>query len=67
MTFEQGRISTWRLPRFSAFEMHLRQSASTDMRTMVTRATVPGSKITALNRLWSRRRIFESRRHKSSC
>ena len=29
MTFEHGRISTWRLPRFSAFEMDLRQSART--------------------------------------
>ena len=29
MTFEHGRIKTWRLPRFSAFEMDLRQSART--------------------------------------
>ena len=29
MTFDDGRISTWRLPRFSAFEMDLRQSART--------------------------------------
>ena len=29
MTFEHGRINTWRLPRFSAFEMDLRQSART--------------------------------------
>ena len=32
MTFEHGRISTWRLPRFSAFEMDLRQSARTCVR-----------------------------------
>ena len=32
MTFEHGRIKTWRLPRFSAFEMDLRQSARTCVR-----------------------------------
>ena len=35
MTLEDGRISTWRFPRFSALERVLRQSARTDMRTMV--------------------------------
>ena len=35
MTFDAGRIITWRLPRFSAFDMFLRQSASTETFTMI--------------------------------
>ena len=35
MTFEHGRMSTWRFPRFSALEMLFRQSARTDMRTIL--------------------------------
>ena len=38
MTLEAGRISTWRLPRFSALKMLRRQSFSTEMRTIL-----PGS------------------------
>ena len=34
MTFDAGRIITWRLPRFSALKMLRRASLSTDMRTM---------------------------------
>ena len=33
MTFELGRIITCRLPRFSALDMTLRQSASTEIFT----------------------------------
>ena len=33
-TFEEGRIITCRRPRFSALEIVLRQSASTDIRTI---------------------------------
>ena len=33
-TFEQGRTSTWRLPRFSALEMLFKVSAKTLMRTI---------------------------------
>ena len=33
-TFEEGRIMTCRRPRFSALEIVLRQSASTDIRTI---------------------------------
>jgi hypothetical protein len=29
ITFEEGLITTWRLPRFSAFDIVLRQSART--------------------------------------
>eukprot|EP00964_Phaeocystis_antarctica_P053681 scaffold31531_cov66-Phaeocystis_antarctica.AAC.6 len=35
MTLEAGRISTWRLPRFSALKMLRRQSFSTEMRTIL--------------------------------
>ena len=34
MTFDDGRMSTWRLPRFSALETVFKQSASTLMRTI---------------------------------
>jgi hypothetical protein len=33
-TLEDGRISTWRFPRFSAFEMVFRVSANADMRVI---------------------------------
>ena len=36
MTFELGRIRTWRLPAFSALLMALSVSLRTDVRTMVT-------------------------------
>ena len=35
ITFDDGRISTCRLPRFSALVMFLRQSFKTLIRTMV--------------------------------
>ena len=35
MTFDAGRTSTWRLPRFSALKMLRRQSLSTETRTIV--------------------------------
>jgi hypothetical protein len=35
ITLDDGRIITWRLPRFSALCRLLRQSASTDMRTIL--------------------------------
>eukprot|EP00613_Pedinella_sp_CCMP2098_P003491 CAMPEP_0171618234 /NCGR_PEP_ID=MMETSP0990-20121206/14619_1 /TAXON_ID=483369 /ORGANISM="non described non described, Strain CCMP2098" /LENGTH=41 /DNA_ID= /DNA_START= /DNA_END= /DNA_ORIENTATION= len=35
MTFELGRIMTWRLPRFSALDMTLRQSANTEIFTIM--------------------------------
>ena len=34
MTLLEGLISTWRLPRFSAFVIVFKQSARTDMRTI---------------------------------
>ena len=37
MTFDAGRISTWRFPRFSAVKMLRRQSLSTFTLTMVLR------------------------------
>jgi len=35
ITLEEGRIKTWRLPRFSALLMLLRQSFKTEIRTIV--------------------------------
>ena len=35
MTFEDGRINTCLFPRFSALEIDFKQSASTDMRTIL--------------------------------
>ena len=47
MTLEAGRISTWRLPRFSALKMLRRQSFSTEMRTIL-----PGSEHGSCQRTW---------------
>jgi len=35
MTFELGRIRTWRLPAFSALLMELSASFKTEVRTMI--------------------------------
>lgn len=40
MTFEHGRIMTWRFPRFSALKMLRRQSFRTDTRTILQREEV---------------------------
>jgi len=36
MTFELGRIKTWRFPDFSALLMELRASFKTEVRTILT-------------------------------
>jgi hypothetical protein len=46
MTFDDGRIMTWRLPRFSALDMFLRQSASTEILT-TARSGVGGRETSA--------------------
>jgi hypothetical protein len=39
MTLDAGRISTWRLPRFSALKMLRRQSLRTETRTIAAAHT----------------------------
>lgn len=36
VTFEHGRIRTWRFPRFSALQIDLRASAKAFIRTILT-------------------------------
>ena len=47
MTFDDGRISTWRLPRFSALLIVFRQSASTLMRTILARVEAQRQRLKA--------------------